>query len=478
MEEAVQEIMTLYKEKTINSQGILQDFYRLIGENNVEGAIDLMQNHDKAVDRAIKEYNAKTHDIMRRGNKTRKNQDPYITEKLPRSRQRYINEVELFFLLGNDPKWSKEDGDDAAYELFSNFLKDYRIEAKNRQMKRLAGAETEAALVFHLYKDAERGHALDVFVAARSTGYKLRPLFDQYGALKAFAYGYRTKGADGVSDHWDIQTADFYINCEKRRDGWEVSTYRNDAGKILAIYASQPKAWDGVESRIKREEWLDSKTADTNNYFADPVAMASADVVKLMSANNKERIGTLIQATGPDSIFKYVDPPQNSESRAAEKQDLKDSILFDTFTPDMSFENLKGFGSISGVAIKNAMSLGYIKRANRMEIYGELFDREISVIKATLKEMNVGMASAIDNLDIKFEFTEPFASDSFQERNSIASLYQSGLVSLEEAVSLLALTKTPEAEIDKLKEAKAEENEQGNNVPRGGMGSITRERAE
>ena len=92
--------------------------------------------------------------------------------------------------------------------------------------------------------------------------------------------------------------------------------------------------------------------------------------------------------------------------------------------------------------------------------------------------MNVGMASAIENLIIKFEFTEPFASDSFQERNSIASLYQSGLVSLEEAVSLLALTKTPEAEIDKLKEAKAEENEQGNNVPRGGMGSITRERAE
>ena len=200
MEEAIQEIMTLYKEKTVNSQGILRDFYRLIGENDIEGAIDLMQNRDKEVDRAIKEYNAKTHDIMRRGNKTRRNQEPYITEKLPRSRQRYINEVELFFLLGNDPKWTKEDGDDSAYELFSGFIKDYRIEAKNRQLKRLAGAETEAALVFHLHRDSERGHALDVFVAARSTGYKLRPLFDQYGALKAFAYGYRTKGADGVSD--------------------------------------------------------------------------------------------------------------------------------------------------------------------------------------------------------------------------------------------------------------------------------------
>lgn len=458
----LQEIMTLYREKTINSQGILRDFYTLIEQNDIEGAIGLMQNHDKDVEKAIKEYNAATHDIMRRGNKTRRNQEPYITEKLPRSRQRYINEVELFFLLGNDPKWTKQDGDDSAYELFSDFIKDYRIEAKNRQMKRLAGAETEAALVFHLYKDNEKGHALDVFVAARSTGYKLRPLFDQYGTLKAFAYGYRTKGAEGVADHWDIMTADFYINCEKRRDGWDVDMFRNEAGKILAIYAHQSKAWEGVESRIKREEYLDSKTADTNNYFADPVAIASADVVNLMSTNNKERIGTLIQATGPDSVFKYVDPPQNSESRAAEKQDLKDSILFDTFTPDMSFESLKGFGSISGVAIRNAMSLGYIKRANRMELYGELFDREVSVIKTVLKEMNVGQASAIENLDIKFEFTEPFAADSYEERQSITSLYQSGLVSLEEAVALLSLTKSPEAEVEKLKEAKIDE--QGDNI--------------
>lgn len=474
MEDSLQEILTLYRQKTVNSQGVLRDFYELLGKNDVEGAIGLMQNHDKDVDRALKEYNAKNHDIMRRGNKIRKNQEPYITEKLPRSRQRYINEVELFFLLGSDPKWTKQDGDDNAYELFSEFIKNYRIDSKNRQMKRLAGAETEAALVFHLYKDPETGHALDVFVAARSTGYKLRPLFDQYGTLRAFAYGYRTKGSEGTVEHWDIQTADFYINCESRKDGWNVNYYRNDAGKILAIYASQNKAWDGVENRIKREEYLDSKTADTNNYFADPVAVASADVVKLMSTNNKERIGTLIQATGPDSVFKYVDPPQNSESRAAEKQDLKDSILFDTFTPDLSFEALKGFGSISGVAIRNAMTLGYIKRANRMELYGELFDREVSVIKATLKEMNVGMSSAIENLDIKFEFTEPFASDSYEERTSIANLYQSGLVSLEEAVTLLSLTKAPEAEVERLKE---EKNEQGDNVQGRGVGSVSREGA-
>ena len=142
MEESLQEILTLFRQKTINSQGVLRDFYELLGKNDVEGAIGLMQNHDKDVDRAMKEYYAKNHDIMRRGNKIRKNQEPYITEKLPRSRQRYINEVELFFLLGSDPKWTKQDGDDSAYELFSEFIKQYRIDSKNRQMKNKIDAMT------------------------------------------------------------------------------------------------------------------------------------------------------------------------------------------------------------------------------------------------------------------------------------------------------------------------------------------------
>ena len=38
-----------------------------------------------------------SHEVNKRPNKHRKNQEPYITEKLPRGRQAYINEVELFF---------------------------------------------------------------------------------------------------------------------------------------------------------------------------------------------------------------------------------------------------------------------------------------------------------------------------------------------------------------------------------------------
>lgn len=172
---------------------------------------------------------------------------------------------------------------------------------------------------------------------------------------------------------------------------------------------NSPKAWDGVEPRLSREEDIDSKIGDTNNYFADPIALATADVVQSMF--DPYTPAKLLQATGQNSKFEYVNPPQSSELRRSEKDDLKESILFDTFTPDLSFENLRGMGTLSGVAIRNSMALGYMKRANRMEIYEELIDREKNVILAVLKFLHPDMAARLDTLKIGFEFGEPFMDE-------------------------------------------------------------------
>ena len=87
---------------------------------------------------------------MRRPNKFRKKMSPYISEKLPRNRQDYINEVELFFLLGNPIIWKKISGDDEAYKLFTDFLEEQFYHDNLCQAKRLAGAETESAKLYHI----------------------------------------------------------------------------------------------------------------------------------------------------------------------------------------------------------------------------------------------------------------------------------------------------------------------------------------
>lgn len=314
MNNYLQQLLTYFRNLTLNSVGARRDLYQLLQDKDINRALNMLQNRDDEVDIAIKEYNPQTHDVMKRPNKYRKGDDPYITEKLPRTRARYINEIELFFLLGNPILWKKEDGDDEAFALFTDFLDEQYFNSRIRQAKRLAGSETESAIICHIYRDDRIGERkVKMNVLARSKGYRLRPQFDTMGTMTAFAYGYVTKESNRTVQHWDFQTPDILAFCKKGSIGWEVEIYPNPTGKINLVYFQQPKAWDGAEQRINREEMLDSKTGDTNNYFSDPIAAATADVIQTMVDPDKP--GKLIQMSSKDSRFEYVNPPQASETR-------------------------------------------------------------------------------------------------------------------------------------------------------------------
>lgn len=449
----IQQILTLFKNKVLNAGGAERTLYEYIQSGDIGKAIALMQDRDDEVDEAIKEYNPETHKVMHRPNKFRKGKEPYFTVKSPRSRQDYINEVELFFLLGNPIVWKKTEGDDEAYSIFLDFLEKQFYHDNMCSLKRLAGAETEAAKLYHIYNEKGKARVKTV-ILSRSNGYTLRPLFDQYNNLQAFAYGYNLKENGKTIQHWDIETAEFLFFCKKTLIGWEVKTYPNPTGKINVIYCQQRKAWHGVQQRIEREEDLDSKEGDTNNYFSDPIATATADVIQGLA--DPESVGKIVRLTTSNSKFGYVEPPRASESLASERKNLRESILFDTYSPDLSYENLKGLGSLSGVAIKNAMAIGYIKRKRNIGYYKQIVRRDYNVIIEILCLLHPEKTEALRDMKVDFEFAEPFDSDNTEKNSSIISLYNAGLISLEEAVRQIAACDDPEAEIKRIREERAE----------------------
>ena len=266
----LESLLQLFQNKILNSLGVERDLIQLIKDKDISRAIDLMQCRDEDVDTAIKEYDPALHEVNRRDNKPRAGQSPYITEKLSRSRQRYINEVELFFLLGQPITWeATSENTDDAFQAYNDFIDSTRFNTTMRQAKRLAGAETECAKVYHIYQD-EGKPQVKVKVISRSNGYILRPLFDQWDNLIAFGYGYALLENGKSVDHFDIETPDFIYRCKKQNIGWEVAPIVNPSGKINVIYYRQNKAWDGVQNRINREEFADSKAADSVNYYSDP----------------------------------------------------------------------------------------------------------------------------------------------------------------------------------------------------------------
>lgn len=449
-------IFNVLRNKVLNSMGVERDLMKLIQDKDISRVQTLMQNRDSCVNDAIKEYNPETHAVMNRPDKPRKGKEPYKVEKLPRCRQRYINEVELFFLLGNPIKWktsSDVEGKDEAFEAYTQFLKDTRFNTTMRQAKRLAGAETESAKVYHIYNDAGKP-AVKVMVISKSKGYTLRPLFDQYENMIAFGYGYFIKEGDKTVEHFDLQTPTFIFRCKKADIGWDVVPVPNPTGKINVIYYRQEKAWYGTDNRCTREEMIDSKAADTNNYFADPKVKATADVIKSLA--DPDTVGEVIQLTNKDiSAIDYMAPPEYSSMKESEKKDLNSSILFDSFTPDFSFENMKGLGTLSGEALKRAMILGFIKRDNLKEIYDILVDREKNLVIAIMANVtHIQLREKLLNLNIEHEFSEPFNEDIQEKWSAIGKAYYDGIISLEQSVNMLALVDNPAEEIERIRREK------------------------
>lgn len=450
----VEAIFNLLRNKTLNSLGVERDLMKLIQDKDISQVQTLLQNRDMDVIEAIEEYNPETHKVNKRKDKQRKNKEPYRVEKLPRTRQRYINEVELFFLLGNPIKWKNDvNGTDEAFKAYNEFLQDTRFHTTMRQAKRLAGSETESAKIYHIYDDNGKP-GVKVLVISKSKGYTLRPLFDQYENLIAFGYGYNLKEGDRTIEHFDIETPAYIFRCKKANIGWEVTPLVNPSGKINVIYYRQDKAWYGTQPRCDREEHIDSKAADTNNYFADPKLKATADVIQSLA--EADTAGEVIQMTSKDnSSVEYLVPPEYSSMKDSEKKDLNNSILFDSFTPDFSFENMKGMGTLSGEALKRAMTLGYIKRDNLKEIYDILVDREKNLILAIMMNVtHIHLREQLAKMNITHEFAEPFNEDKEKLWASIGKLYSDGIISLDLAVNMLALTDAPQEEIERIKNEK------------------------
>lgn len=450
----VEAIFNLLRNKTLNSLGVERDLMKLIQDKDISQVQTLLQNRDMDVIEAMEEYNPESHRVNKRKDKQRKNKEPYKVEKLPRTRQRYINEVELFFLLGNPIKWKNDvNGTDEAFKAYNEFLQDTRFHTTMRQAKRLAGSETESAKIYHIYDDNGKP-GVKVLVISKSKGYTLRPLFDQYENLIAFGYGYNLKEGDRTIEHFDIETPAYIFRCKKANIGWEVTPLVNPSGKINVIYYRQDKAWYGTQPRCDREEHIDSKAADTNNYFADPKLKATADVIQSLA--EADTAGEVIQMSSKDnSSVEYLVPPEYSSMKDSEKKDLNNSILFDSFTPDFSFENMKGMGTLSGEALKRAMTLGYIKRDNLKEIYDILVDREKNLILAIMMNVtHIHLREQLAKMNIIHEFAEPFNEDKEKLWASIGKLYSDGIISLDLAVNMLALTDAPQEEIERIKNEK------------------------
>ncbi|NDV47850.1 phage portal protein [Paludibacter sp. 221] len=435
-----------------------QNFEELLEAGNISKIINSMSSCDEWADEAIREYNPALHAIMNRRDKLVKDKDGRVQRvekrwKLPIPYQSYINEIALVFMYGRPVKWLQQSDDTTqAFRAFTNLIKSTRFDSKIRQCKRLAGSETQSAMLFRVFRNGEGKPDCQIRVLARSKGDDIRVSWDQYDNINHIGWGYYLVEGNKNVYHFDIFTPHTIYRCKKTPLGWDVQPEENLVGKIPVILFQQEKEWHGVEAMIEREEFVGSRTADTNDYFADPTLVLAADVIRNMP-DKKEEAKVLI-ASGVDDIKKaagLVTWDSEPVSKENEIRWLQNHILSKTFTPNIDFDNMKSLSNVSGKALKQMMVLADIKAQKRKETHDELLDRIGSLCKAIIGNvLDVSLKAECERLVIGHEFQEPFGDDITEAINNIVKLYSDGLMSRETAIELNPYITDPTQELNRI----------------------------
>lgn len=446
-----------------------QEFEQLLAAKDISAVKDKMCNQEKKIFDALSEYDTFSHEVMKREDKiiTDKKGKFLRTEKvwkLPIPYPVYINEIALVFLYGRPIKWVQQsEGTDKAFDAFLNVIKRTRFDSKIRQCKRLAGAETESAMLFRVFRDDDGKPDVQIRVLARSKGDEIYVRWDQYENIISIGWGYYVKEEkDNVVYHFDIFTKQTIYHCAKRSLGWEVNEEQNFIGKIPIILFQQEKEWKGVEPLIHREEFIASRTADTNDYFSDPIAIMSAEIIKNMP-EKKEAAKMLItnDKDGVDKAAKYLTWDSAPQSKKDEIEWLHTQILQKTFTPNITTDTLKSVSQLSAKALRTVMMLADIKASKHKETHDELLDRTASLITSIIANvLDVSLSGECESLEIGHEFQEPFGDDIADSLTNIVKAVDAGIISTEGAIELNPLVKDVAREKQRLAQEQEERQQQ------------------
>src|SRR5690606_22147237 len=133
-----------------------------------------------------------------------------------------------------------------------------------------------------------------------------------------------------------------------------IDEFPNEFGKIPVVYLSQEfPEWHWVEDMIDRFEMSNSKFADTNDYFAHPMFKAKGNIESMPKKDETGKMITLpIHETGKGNIVEadveFLTWEHAPEAIKLESETLKGLIYSLSDTPDLSFDNVKGLGNVSG----------------------------------------------------------------------------------------------------------------------------------
>lgn len=330
------------------------------------------------------------------------------------------------FLFGGDMNISFAEDNDGTGYFRTTVEKKLKLKSVFKEFARTVMIETKSALLFYPKEViATKGAVIElrVRILSQKNG-EFYPHFDDYGDMDAFARKYKAVNPDDSKEHdyvW-IQTAEQNITSVDMDGTWVTTTEPNLFGKIAVVYAEQElPEWEDIVSNMDAIEMRISRLFDTNDYFSEPI-LKSYGATSLPSKNT---VGKQIefevkvdQDTGKEyhGDADYLTWQQSVESIKLELDTNTNESFSGSSTPNLSFENLKSVGNITGIGMKFMFMDAFIKADEKMEIFEPAVQRAAHIIIAGITNIcDPGMAGQFEENDVEITFGSVLPDDLREE---------------------------------------------------------------
>lgn len=375
--------------------------------------------------------------------------------------QKKIVETAVAFLFANPVKIQSGNLDSDGIKvkkMVEHILDKNKVYSFNRKLARILFRETEVAEYWYPVEDAAFWSNTEIKskirlrcqLFAQSKGDQLFPYFNEFGDMIAFSRLYKLKINNKDVEHLDVFTSSTIATYIKEQANWQVlKSTPNPIKKIPIVYYAQEEAeWEEVQSTIDRIEKLISNFADTNDYFGSPMIKLKGTI---KSMPEKGSSGKVIQLSeGADA--EYLTWSQAPEAIKTEYEILRSHIFNGTNTPNLSFDDVKSLGNVSGVSLKLMFLDAHLKSLNKLEFFDEGFARRLSILKAYCASIQTTLANAVENANFWFTVT-PFLPENTKELFENLSMLTGGkqLVSQKTAIGMTGIVEDVENEISEIK---------------------------
>lgn len=246
------------------------------------------------------------------------------------------------------------------------------------------------------------------------------PYIDEMDDMLAMSMKYTKKVDDARIDYFETFTKDRHYVWKMGEAGWEeiTATITSDGieqsgeeiiiEKIPGSYLCRkfPVYYRLTELR-KEIEYTLSRDSDVIAYNSAPVLKVTGDLVGEEPKGESRRMYRLKQ--GGD--IAYVSWSQGNEATKYHIDTMLKLYFMQAQMPDVSFDNLKGLGSIGYDARQTLFTDAHLRIGEESGPIIEFLERECNVIKAFLKKMNVKWKKEIDNVTVEHVITPYIQND-------------------------------------------------------------------